>query len=133
MNQDNEWVSFFGNHIFTVVHTDDESQQVRVLAEQTGVAPEDIKVYEGREGYKEIDPTGKHHGLKGKLVRALQNFGEELPRIRQFAEHMKKGHIGLGFPYRDNEHKEELLALLKPSPARELLYTTATNFYDVTP
>ncbi len=133
MKTDNDWITFFANHVFTVVLTDEESKEVRSLAEQTGVDSDDIKVYEGREGYKEIDPTGKHHGLKGKLIRALQNFGEELPRIRQFAEHMKLGHIGFAIPYRDNQHKDELLVLLKASPARELLYTTATNFYEVTP
>lgn len=126
-----DWRPFYRNHVFALVNDDDKANEVKKAILETEVDETNLKIYKGCEGYIQIDPEGKFHGLKGKVLRALQVLGEELPVIKHFADHVVKGDIGFGIPYRNDEHKDEILRRLKDAQAKEMVYTTLTSFYIV--
>lgn len=57
-----------------------------------GVAADAIQVFAGDEGIRAVDPDGRHHGLLGRLTRALQAIGEEYEHMRRYEEELRAGH-----------------------------------------
>lgn len=64
---------------------------------------EEIYVLGGKEGAGKLDPTGEHHGLRGRLVRLLERFGEETLLLEQHAEHLERGGFSVLVPAGDEQ------------------------------
>lgn len=126
-----DWKPFYREHVFALAAGDEAAEAVKSAILGTGVEEANLKVYKGCDGYISIDPAGEYHGLKGKLARALQLLGQELPAIQNFADQVLKGDTGFAVAYRDEAHKDELLERLKEASARKLVYTTKLGFYFV--
>jgi mannose-6-phosphate isomerase-like protein (cupin superfamily) len=59
--------------------------------------PEDkILVLAGERGVERIDPTGKGHGWRGRLIRASQVLGDEREQTDRHVQELRAGHFLVG-------------------------------------
>jgi hypothetical protein len=94
-----------------------------VKALQAEGFPEDaVGVVLGEEGLEEIDPDGSRHGLIGRFVRTLQQFGHEGEEYREAAEELEKGHVLVGVTVTQEEEKNRAADTLRAQGARRLRY-----------
>jgi hypothetical protein len=68
-----------------------------------GFPKEEICVLGGKEGAEKLDPKGEKHGLRGKLIRLLERFGEETLLLEQHAEHLEGGGFSIIVPATDEQ------------------------------
>ena len=78
-------------------------EEIYVLGGKAGFPKEEIYVLGGKEGAGKLDPTGEHHGLRGRLVRLLERFGEETLLLEQHAEHLERGGFTILVPAGDEQ------------------------------
>lgn len=86
-----------------------------------GVAKDEIYVLCGEEGLRRLDPTGTHHGLKGRIIRA----GGLLPTdevLEEYAEHLERGGVLVSVPARDDEERNRSQDALRAHGASAMRY-----------
>lgn len=90
----------------TLIALLDEEGKVRAAIEEltaAGFPGEEIYVLGGKQGAKKLDPSGKGHGLRGRLLRLLERFGEETRLLEQHAAHLERGGFGIAVPAADDQ------------------------------
>ncbi|MGH2721041.1 MAG: hypothetical protein ACRDJO_05500 [Actinomycetota bacterium] len=90
----------------TLIAALDDVEDVKAAIEElvaAGFPKEEIYVLGGKEGAEKLDPTGEHHGLRGRLVRLLERFGEETLLLEQHAEHLERGGLTVVVPADDEQ------------------------------
>jgi hypothetical protein len=53
-------------------------------------------VLAGEEGVERIDPTGKRHGWRGRVIRAVQVLGSEREETERKVQELRAGHFLIG-------------------------------------
>jgi hypothetical protein len=84
----------------------DGEDEVRKAIEELAAAgfPGDaIYVLGGKQGAERLDPTGKAHGVRGRLLRLMERFGEETRLLEQHAAHLERGGFGMVVPAADEQ------------------------------
>lgn len=87
-----------------------------------GFADAAVEVERGEEGLADVDPDGSRHGLIGRLVRTLQQIGEEGEEWRAAAEELRAGHAVVGVSVDGAEEKERAAATLHQQGAHRIRY-----------
>ena len=90
----------------TVMALLDDEEQVKAVIDElvgAGFPKEEIYVLGGREGVEKLDPTGEKHGLRGRLVRLLERFGEETLLLERHAAHLERGGFSVVVPADDHQ------------------------------
>jgi hypothetical protein len=84
---------------------DDEDEVRKAIEELTaaGFPGNEIYVLGGKEGAEKLDPTGEAHGIRGRLLRLMERFGEETRLLEQQAAHLEKGGFGILVPATDDQ------------------------------
>jgi hypothetical protein len=84
----------------------DAEEDVKAAIEElraAGFPKDEIYVLGGHAGAQRLDPSGKAHGLRGRLLRLLERFGEETRLLEQHAAHMERGGFGLVVPAAEDQ------------------------------
>jgi hypothetical protein len=79
----------------TLIALLDEEGKVRAAIEEltaAGFPGEEIYVLGGKQGAKKLDPSGEGHGVRGRLLRLLERFGEEA-RLLEEKTQRRKGRL----------------------------------------
>ncbi len=74
----------------------------------------------GDEGIRRIDPAGVHHGLRGRVIRAVENMTLG-PDFEEAAAHLQVGGVIMSVPARDPDERargENVLRVHRPSRMR---------------
>jgi len=80
----------------------DDAASALVDLTSAGFRTDEVFVISGDEGIRRMDPSGLHHGLKGRLVRAVDYlaYGE---MIEEDAAHLEAGGIIVSLPASGSE------------------------------
>jgi hypothetical protein len=90
----------------TIIALLDDEDEVRKAIEElqkAGFPGDGIYVLGGKEGAKKLDPSGEHHGLRGRFLRLMERFGEETRLLEEHAAHLEKGGYGILVPASDEQ------------------------------
>lgn len=102
------------------------------LAEMTsaGFRTDEVFVICGDEGIRRLDPAGRHHGLKGRVVRAVDylTYGE---RIEEEAAYLEAGGVIISLPARDQNERERAENVLRARHASRMRYWGDWTFEDI--
>jgi len=96
-----------------------------------GVATDEVFVLCGEGAVQRLDPTGRHHGLKGRLVRAVQTiFGAE-PFIAEDAQFLEHGGVIVAAPARDSPERKTVTQILREQGGTKMRYHGDMTWEDV--
>ncbi len=85
----------------------------------------------GEEGIRRLDPTGRHHGLKGRLVRAVQFVASYGELIEDDASHLRGGGVLLSVPAADPNERQKALEIMRAHGASGMRYFGDTTYQDL--
>lgn len=71
----------------------------------------DVEVLQGEDDISEIDPDGSEHGLKGVIIRTLQEFGQEGTEHEHAADALREGKAVV-VVHTSEEHREQVAEVL---------------------
>jgi hypothetical protein len=101
----------------TVVGIVDEPEGANSAVEglvAAGVPEEGIQVLCCDSGARRLDPTGKRHGVLGKLHRTVQLFGDqEVAHVKRQAAELRAGRFLVAAPAETDEEAEAVARVLK--------------------
>ena len=96
-----------------------------------GVAKDDIYVLFGEEGLRRLDPTGRHHGLKGRILRALDVALSAGSVLQEYGEHLERGRVLVSAPARDEKERKQSQDALRGHGASAMRYYGVATHTDV--
>jgi hypothetical protein len=110
----------------------DPDEAASALADLTsaGFRTDEVFVISGDEGIRRIDPAGLHHGLKGRVVRAVDylTYGEV---IEEEAAYLEGGGVIISLPARDQNERERAEKILRARHASRMRYWGDWTFEDI--
>jgi hypothetical protein len=109
---------------------DDAVEVVEALT-KAGIAADDVFVLCGPQGARRLDPSGRHHGLKGRLVRSVQAVTAYGDAIYDDAAHLDAGGVLITAPARDPGEREVAERVLRHHGASAMRYFGGSTFEEV--
>jgi len=108
----------------------DEAASALVDLTSAGFRRDEVFVISGDEGIRRMDPAGLHHGLKGRLVRAVDYlaYGE---MIEADAAHLEAGGVIISLPARDQNERGHAEEVLRARHASGMRYWGDWTFEDI--
>ena len=95
---------------------------------RAGFDHDQISVLCGELGAQRVDPTGRHHGLLGRLIRLAQHAGEEREIWRRYAAHIESGGFAVVVPVRDHKQAEVPSDRLRHHGGHDLVHFGAAHW-----
>jgi hypothetical protein len=91
---------------------DEQSVQRAVGAlRRAGFQPADCDILHGAEDAESLDVTGEAHGLRGRVIRALQAASSsDLDHVRHHAQHLRAGGYVIGVDVGEDEEAKRRAA-----------------------
>jgi hypothetical protein len=89
---------------------------------EAGFAEEETYAICGEEGVRRLDPSGKHHGLRGRLVRAVQNVAAADDTLFEYADDLAAGAVIVSVPALDDETRSRAAHVLREHGASKMRY-----------
>ena len=111
---------------------EDQGQVDRFSAalQQSGVAEDRIAVLHGEADAERLDLEGDDHGLRGRLIRALQAISDsELQHLHRYAAHLRAGDHVVGVEVSDDEDQQDD-DVKRAVEALRAAGATFVNYYD---
>jgi hypothetical protein len=108
-----------------VVGLIDGPQDIRAAVDalsEAGYAGEDVTVLCGPSGLERLDADGSRHGLLGRLIRLVQNYGLEREQLRHVEEELRRGHFAVSVRVPDDASKRRAADLLAEHGGHYLHY-----------
>jgi hypothetical protein len=100
-----------------------EGEDVRLAVDEllsAGHNARDIDLFHGEGGLEVLDRFGEHHGLRGRLIRGLQQLGSEEANIITFANALGHGRSVVGV--RSEKLDEALVEVFIRHHATDVVY-----------
>jgi hypothetical protein len=91
-----------------------------------GFAPEEIHAICGEEGLRRLDPSGKHHGLRGRLIRAVDNVTSD-ETLFEYADDLTAGAVIVSVPAPNDEVRARAAHILREHGATRMRYFGAAT------
>ncbi len=79
------------NHVTAIIDDQDDVLSVILSLKESGFVNEDISVFIGREGLAKLDVHGEHHGMFGRIVRALESVTADQQPDQEAEKALKAG------------------------------------------
>lgn len=98
-----------------VVALFDDSKQAAAAIDalgEAGIATSEVYVLAGPHGAERLDPTGRNHGISGRLQRLAEWMGGERELLERNAAHMAAGGLSMVVPA-DDETSETVAGVLR--------------------
>jgi diadenosine tetraphosphate (Ap4A) HIT family hydrolase len=132
---------YAGGHVFALVNrvtglldSEDEVMATVRALEEDGVAPDDIDIFEGEQGARCLDLSGREHGRVKRLLRTLAAaVGDESETNRRIDEALRRGATLLCVKVhnRKSDEKARALRVLKALHGHEIHFWGPWAFEDV--
>jgi len=110
------------SYVFCIIDTEADKDKIVEGLKTMGYIDEAFVVGTGTASAEAMDVDGSHHGLRGRIVRALQNIGEEHEAIENYANAMKEDKFVVGAPTDDIANRDEVVKLYKAHAAYYVNY-----------
>ncbi len=96
-----------------------------------GFAQEEIHAICGEEGVRRLDPSGKHHGLRGLLIRAVDNVSAADDTLFEYANDLAAGAVIVSVPVLDDETRSRAAHVLREHGATKMHYFGTATITDL--
>ena len=97
---------------------DEATASVAELSD-AGFAREEIHAICGEEGIRRLDPSGSHHGLRGRLVRAADYVTSD-DTLSDYADDLTAGAVIVSVPAADDETQARAADILREHGAMRM-------------
>ena len=98
---------------------------------EAGFAPEEIHAICGEEGVRRLDPSGKHHGLRGRLIRAVENVTAADDTLFEYADDLAAGAVIVSVPAPDEGTQSRAAHVLRENGATKMRYFGTATITDL--
>lgn len=109
----------------------DEAVTAIAELEAAGFDRDEIYVISGDEGVRRLDPTGRHHGLRGRVIRVAQgvtSIGDDLVGV---AEHVAAGGVVVSVPARDDDEATNGARVLRAQGVERMRRFDSVTYTDL--
>jgi hypothetical protein len=86
------------HHVVGVLGSESDLPALVNELEQIGVPTEEIDVLCGQRGAEILDPDGRYHGRRARLVRGFQRLGYDQTTLEIYDEALRRGGLLLHVP-----------------------------------
>jgi hypothetical protein len=120
----------------SVVAVLDDVGEVRRTVDElsaAGIPEEEMFVLAGEQGVHAIDQRGEHHGVLGKIFKALDRVGDEHDESEVHVDALRQGSYVVGVHVRDDGRKTQAVEALKRHHGRHISYYGRWTTERVTP
>ena len=118
----NPFINYPSNKLFAVIsHPDDLQITVDALSD-LGVNETAIETFCGDAGIKRIDAKGHEHGLHSRIIRGLQQLGQEGSDVTYYEKELAAGHYLISVSTLNNELKMQVVEILKAHGGRHISF-----------
>ena len=87
-----------------------------------GFPREDVYAICGEAGLQRIDPSGKHHGLHGRVIRAVESVSSAGDSLFEYAHDVEAGAVLISVPASDTESRSRAAHILREHGGTRMLY-----------
>lgn len=94
---------------------------------KAGVDVAAVDVLSGSDGARRLDAAGTAHGMRGRLLRLLQQGAYEGNALQAHEEALDAGHHVVYVPVRGDDQRERVVDILHAAGGRYLLYFRRWN------
>ncbi len=108
------------NQIIGIINAKEDVDSAVKSLQEAGFAEDAVEAFTGEETVKQIDPSGEYHGLKWRIIRALQHLTEEGEIYDRFKEAMLAGYYIVSAPGKELKTREQAKEILKNCNAYDL-------------
>lgn len=115
---------FYHRPVYNVVGLLTEKSQIPAISTELRSAGVDVAAVEilcGEQGARILDEDGRYHGLRARVVRALQRFGYDGTTLAIYDEALRDGDLLLRVPVRPAD-RQRIAALLQRHQVHNLGY-----------
>ena len=88
----------------------------------TGFQESDLAVLSGAQGIEIIDAKGKHHGLLGRIFRALDTLGSEHDETQLHVGALREGHTVVVVNLKSDTDKARVAEMFRKHRGHEVHY-----------
>jgi hypothetical protein len=110
----------------------DDAAQATAELVAAGFPRDEIYVMVGGDAAAKIDPTGKHHGLRRRIVRLTQRWTAAGDSIVEVADHVGAGGAIILAPAHGDDEVARAASVLRPHHPTLLRHFGAFTFRDLT-
>jgi hypothetical protein len=96
-----------------------------------GIPSDELFVVCGEEGARRLDPTGRYHGVKGRLVRAAQTIFSAGGEIAEDAAHLEAGGGLVIAPAHDPDERKIATEVLRDHGGTGMRYFGTTTWEEI--
>jgi hypothetical protein len=118
--------------LFALLDTDTDLQGA-LLAIAPYVEPGAVRVLTGEDGVYALDVLGATRGLRGRMMRAVQDMTHGRGSLETHETHLRRGGHLLLVPSREWAHCQQLVKILTKWGAHGLIWYARYSVVDVTP
>src|SRR3954447_22788090 len=87
-----------------------------------GFPRDDVFVLCGDDAVRRLDPTGRHHGLRGRVVRALEHVFEAEDLLDEDAAHLQSGGVIVAAPAHALDERTTAIRVLREHGGTDMRY-----------
>ncbi|MDQ4148799.1 MAG: hypothetical protein M3164_02210 [Actinomycetota bacterium] len=89
---------------------------------QAGIDRDEIFVLSGQKGAERIDVSGRHHGLRGRIYRFVEQMGGLSEEVARAADHMAAGGLAISVPAKEEEIANNVADILEGHGGHEIIH-----------
>jgi hypothetical protein len=119
------------HRVLGVLPGPDEAATSVLKLSEAGFAREEIHAICGEEGLRRLDPSGKHHGLHGLLIRAVENVTSADDTLFDYANDLAAGAVIVSVPALDDDTQSRAARVLREQGATKMRYFGTATITDL--
>jgi hypothetical protein len=82
---------------------------------------DDTLVLSGPDGVARLDLTGRHHGLRGRIYRVVEELGDEHEELVRTEKHLREGGVAVRV-HADEDNKAQAARILREHGSTHAAY-----------
>ena len=119
---DSEFWRYPSHKVLGVFNNPDSVSNAVAALREFGMDDTSIVVFCGQQGEKQIDFSGKRHGLWASLVRSLLALSAEHSYLEYYQKELHAGHYLVGAVVSDSDHKKKVAGLMHTNGGKRIAY-----------
>ena len=119
------------HRVIGVLPGPDEATASVLQLSEAGFAQEEIHAICGEEGVRRLDPSGKHHGLRGRLIRAVENVTAADDTLFEYADELAAGAVIVSVPALDDDMQSRAAHVLREHGATKMRFFGAATITEL--
>jgi hypothetical protein len=107
--------------IARLANPDEAAAAVDALLD-AGFPRNDVFVLCGEDAVRRLDPTGRHHGLRGRVVRAIERVFEAEDILDEDAAYLRSGGVIIAAPAHTADERATAIRVLREHGGTDMRY-----------